>query len=885
MNFFRDVTRRRRSSSASSAGDTSPTMSRKPPTCDNGKQQFTNKDTGQPNPSSYMSIGGKQVAFSSIGATATLRRVFLPRSRTTGFHPSSHTEKISVNEEKYKREQERHNNISGEDTIQNDLWNNGKDNSKKIPAQPLFGKKQQNKSYRSESLGRNVNKRTRSSTVPNFQDDNIIPIATFKEEDENIIDSQGIPHDNRIPDFSTFFKIQPNDPNDRCKLSEVETINCNSNSNPIENSSTKVATISRLSRSTSNRGSSSNEPSYAYDSTSMKRKLEPSQNTREDQIVGDNRNKNECNQPNVNHMMIFGAQAGGINLRRGRNNLRPLSADVSLLTSEGRKIGKQEQSDERGQACSTDMKNDFINDISARHRVQIGAKGDNRQSHTILSTSNSEFFRIVQAGKVRDPGKLRRNDVDSRDHSQESLLDSEDHTYLVPSSDTRMTNSNTQNSISTLNSMEYEIEDDDAASFNVRGTCINGDGNLEATTLSSLSCNKGPKSNENTGDMKKNQGRDLSQSRPQSTFGSLQMKVQELKAQLDVLKISGAESSSQCLQKALDRVATTNTTAQQLPKSSSSPRAAPPTTLHPPPPIDNLRSKNQSLQHPNTPAQGFEYTLPPNLINHHPAHENNVECSSANTISIPYFENNTNEIFFPFLAQNDLLSLSNPSSIGSGSSDVSMPTSNTPQDHLHLLQLQQALMLHQYQYTNNNTSSGPDTTDSLSPPVSPRSEGKRAKSGNSQPTISGNLNLLPGNSLITVPIRLPLSVAANAQYPYNGSLSSSSPSTLSPCSSNSTLPPSMPQSASSNQINHQPYGTNSTHPNQSSHRPQGLKLPQSQSLNLFPTSCLLSQQQLQASTPNENIDKVFFFFDVITTQDKIAKVRLKELLCTVLSDL
>ena len=106
--------------------------------------------------------------------------------------------------------------------------------------------KQQNKSYRSESLGRNVNKRTRSSTVPNFQDDNIIPIATFKEEDENIIDSQGIPHDNRIPDFSTFFKIQPNDPNDRCKPSEAEPINSNSKSNPIEKSSTKVEFLSFL---------------------------------------------------------------------------------------------------------------------------------------------------------------------------------------------------------------------------------------------------------------------------------------------------------------------------------------------------------------------------------------------------------------------------------------------------------------------------------------------------------------------------------------------------------------------------------------------------------------------------------------------------------------
>ena len=51
---------------------------------------------------------------------------------------------------------------------------------------------------------------------------------------------------------------------------------------------------------------------------------------------------------NVKHTLTFGAQqAGGINLRRGRNNLRPLSADVSLLTSEGRKIGKQDKSIEK----------------------------------------------------------------------------------------------------------------------------------------------------------------------------------------------------------------------------------------------------------------------------------------------------------------------------------------------------------------------------------------------------------------------------------------------------------------------------------------------------------------------------------------------------------
>ena len=135
--------------------------------------------------------------------------------------------------------------------------------------------------------------------------------------------------------------------------------------------------------------------------------------------------------------------------------------------------------------------------------------------------------------------------------------------------------------------------------------------------------------------------------RPQSTFGSLQMKVQELKAQLDVLKITGAETSSQCLQKALDRVVTSNN-IQQVQKSNYS-RTAPPTTLPPPPPIDNLRSKNQSLQHPNTPAQGFEHMLPPNIINNQVAatDSSNTDCSTLNSSSFPSSERNSNDILFP----------------------------------------------------------------------------------------------------------------------------------------------------------------------------------------------------------------------------------------------
>ena len=107
MNFFRDVTRRRRSSSASSAGEMSPTMGTKLP-CDK-KQQFTRGKDAQAQ-SSYMSIGGKHVALSSIGATATLRRVFLPRSRTTGFQQSNNftEEKTQSGREREDRNQAEH---------------------------------------------------------------------------------------------------------------------------------------------------------------------------------------------------------------------------------------------------------------------------------------------------------------------------------------------------------------------------------------------------------------------------------------------------------------------------------------------------------------------------------------------------------------------------------------------------------------------------------------------------------------------------------------------------------------------------------------------------------------------------------------------------------
>ena len=786
MNFFRDVTRRRRSSSASSVGELSPTMVSKAEAC-NRKQHNERKQSIPSTQSSYMGFSGKHVSLSSMGATATLRRVFLPRSRTTGFNSNNSTDN-TINEDKDSRNFKPSTNVNKE-YANCTSFNNSNEKLINYKSEQLQKSRNQCKSYRTESLGRNIAKKRRSSTVPNFQDNNINPNAPFDEKEEAMSRLAIRSNNTEKPSFSTFFQTQTND----SPVLQSITENTNANQTTTPRTSNDVE---------------------------KERKMETSGNV------------------NYKHMMIFGTQAGGINTRRGRSNLRPLSADVSLLTSEGRKIGKRNQSLEN--ECDTSAKGRLI--ISNSMFRQMGSANaghedtnpiyaeinvNKRQSNTVLSTSNSEFFRVSQRGAKNDIS--HPNSVESRDHSLESLLDSEDRTYLAPSSISgKMTTSNTQNSISTLNS-DYVFEDDDIS-----------------------------------GDMNKKPAKESLHSRPQSTFGSLHMKVQEIKAQLDVLKISGAETSSQCFQKALERVVTTSS-YNEIQQKNDSCRAAPPTTLLPPPPIDPLRSKEQSLQHPNTPAQGYEHMLPPNLINNRSKDNSNPNYTVANTIALSSKENNSNELFFPLITPNDLLSLSNPSSTGSGSSDASMSTAS--KEHLQLLQVQQSLLLQQQH--GNNTSSSQDTVDSLSPPTSPFHGKKKI---DNQMSGRGNLNLPPGHSVITVPIRLPLSVAINTPYGYNGSLSSSSPSTLSPCSSNSTLPPTIPQSASSNQVNQGQHAMNNTHLHQSTNRPQGLKLPQSQSLNVFPSSSLMYQQQHQI-TPSENIDKLFFFFDVITTQEKIAKVR------------
>ncbi len=99
-----------------------------------------------------------------------------------------------------------------------------------------------------------------------------------------------------------------------------------------------------------------------------------------------------------------------------------------------------------------------------------------------------------------------------------------------------------------------------------------------------------------------------------------------------------------------------------------------------------------------------------------------------------------------------------------------------------------------------------------------------------------------GLSKLPHPPFLPLTTTTGS------STMSSSPSTLSPASSNS-LP--------------------------SISRPQNLKLPQSHSLNAFPAASNMinkEQQQAMIMMETEELNRLIFFFDVMSTQEKIAKV-------------
>ena len=113
-------------------------------------------------------------------------------------------------------------------------------------------------------------------------------------------------------------------------------------------------------------------------------------------------------------------------------------------------------------------------------------------------------------------------------------------------------------------------------------------------------------------------------------------------------------------------------------------------------------------------------------------------------------------------------------------------------------------------------------------------------------------------SFVAVPFRLPLSVAAHmgGGSCHNNDSLSTSPSTLSPCSSSNATTSSsnaFPHSASTQQLYHLRNDNSSSRQH---------KIPSSKSVHAFPPS----------SKSNKTSDKLFFFFDVIMTQEKIAKV-------------
>ena len=61
-------------------------------------------------------------------------------------------------------------------------------------------------------------------------------------------------------------------------------------------------------------------------------------------------------------------------------------------------------------------------------------------------------------------------------------------------------------------------------------------------------------------------------------------------------------------------------------------------------------------------------------------------------------------------------------------------------------------------------------------------------------------------------------------------------------------------------------------------RPQNLKLPQSHSLNAFPSKATTASNTVggseAAQQPPDDLNRLIFFFNVMSTQEKIAKVQL-----------
>lgn len=408
---------------------------------------------------------------------------------------------------------------------------------------------------------------------------------------------------------------------------------------------------------------------------------------------------------------------------RGQRGTRPLSADIS---SSGTRV-------------------------LPPHATIIG---QDRKNGPLLPTSNSEFFRVVQ-DRLREV----QSDNTSRDSSLESLLD-DDGNYIVT---TCVDSMESHSFLNLLNEADEDALERQTSirSSSGRGGGVGGksvdllDNHLVDNNLLSVF------------------NRAKTNSLPKTAFGSIQLKVQEIREQLDVLKTSASSTGG--------TPTTSSTLKRVLPAVIQQPQKS---ALH----LFGIQA-NPSFHH--SPNGSSQESMSPSRSNSPSTNRMSTGSSVATTAS-----NNTNS--------------SNPTiniKISSGNSGNNNNNNSSNNSHQQLQQQQQQqqphLQLHHHQ-------------------------------------------------------GLPSSLSSQAILS-----NSSSPSTLSPCSSNS-IPSSSTNGVGLTGSNVAVGGSTTS----TLARPQVLRLPQSNSFNCFTTAVD------PPPTSGGGSDKLIFFFDIMNTQERIAKVNI-----------
>ena len=636
------------------------------------------------------------------GATASLRRVFLPRSKTASSNLSSGTTNSPSSILSSSKSSNGSLLPSSVTTVTN--WSyleprvppvsvDGSSTLQRRPPPPM-------PPSRTASLNRNFN-HSRSVTMPNMQEHQ-------QQQQHPQQQQQDLAH-SFARTFSTFRRHPESSMR---RMSSVERSPFSSSPSMPSSTYMTLSSTSTISASVSIHGGLSTAPRFQQRQSRLQ------------------------DQQQQQHQQQLPQQLSQQQMRR---RPRPLSADMSLT----------------------------------RAPYNTYANNNHNNVHPMsMSSSKSEFFRVVRNRLMEE----FEGPDDPRHHSSESLLAD-------------------SSSVSQESSLDYfvnkdhsNIEEDDDEDIETP---------TPTTPEASSHCRKAISSldslldNESSGAGMSMQSQQLtmssrakSNSLPKSAFGSLQLKVQEIRAQLDVLKTSSE------VRRVFQQVC--------------------------PPP----RPQGQdNTQHPNTPAHGFEYMMPPNVVQ---------EQSSSNASWSNYFP------VFPTSAIDASGCSNNPDR------RPLFPTVHSHQQQHH--QQQQSSMF-------QSPPSSSQDTDSVSPlSMSPS---RTSSPATAQQAATLSLSIAPSN--------MNNSAAVMAMM---GTSGSSSPSTLSASSSNS-----LPTSVS---------------------RPSVLKIPHSQSLNSFPyngnnnnnnnnNNCNnnlknYSKGYFDDDAAVSQVGRLFFFYDVLSTQEKISKV-------------